>query len=501
MNAASRFVLSALALAGALLVGLGLVDSPVPWTVRGLGAATMFLTLAPGLKYLADRPVDRRPVPLIPLVGLIYGLYFGRPFAFGAPGELGGGSYGAGSASILLAPALLALLGWCVVLVSYGLVGRMYRPRGWALFRSVDRRILRRAGVLLTAIGFASNAGEYFLAVPSTFAGVWTLLGRLGWVGVGFLVASWVLGNLGRPLKTFTAVSIVLVSLLEISTGSIANPGRFWLLLLLSGWIANGRRAPAGLWVAGVAAALTMIVLRGVAMDYRQRAWYGNEQLGPAEEVATYYAVLSERVRERGPVSLLSQSTELVRERTAQARVLTDVIQRTPHTVPYWGGETYVSLVGAFVPRFLWPSKPTKNLGQRFGHRYSYLDPGDETTSFNLPFLVEFYANFGALGILLGMSLVGGVYRLLDDLLNRPSNRALVPSLLALALLVPLATSVESDFSLVFGGLFLNGIALYGVLRLLSRRASRRERGGGPPPWGSRLAESSRLVSPQDIRR
>ncbi len=77
---------------------------------------------------------------------------------------------------------------------------------------------------------------------------------------------------------------------------------------------------------------------------------------------------------------------QTVGERSATADLLADVIQRTPSDVPYWRGETYVSLVGAFVPRILWPDKPEKNIGQRFGHRYElHLGIEDTGTSINLP--------------------------------------------------------------------------------------------------------------------
>jgi len=149
-------------------------------------------------------------------------------------------------------------------------------------------------------------------------------------------------------------------------------------------------------------------------------------------------------------------------------------VRQTGTTVPFWDGETYLSLVGFAVPRFIWPSKPTKTLGQDFGHRYGYLDSWDTWTSINLPFLIEFYANFGEIGVLIGMVIVGLIYRLLDNDLNR-AGQPLQVTICSLVLLVPML-NIESDFSLVFGGLFMNGVALWGLLIALSQLPARRPR-------------------------
>jgi hypothetical protein len=146
-------------------------------------------------------------------------------------------------------------------------------------------------------------------------------------------------------------------------------------------------------------------------------------------------------------------------ERSADMDLLADVVKRTPSEIPYWDGYTYRSLIGVAVPRLLWPDKPTKEIGQAFGHRYGYLNWNNLATSINLPFLIEFYLNFGFIGVLAGMAIVGATYRSLDELVNHPAQD-LLTSLFGVIVLVPLLM-LESDFSLTFGGLLLNGLALY----------------------------------------
>jgi len=174
----------------------------------------------------------------------------------------------------------------------------------------------------------------------------------------------------------------------------------------------------------------------------------------------------------------VSKGFETSAGRSANLDLLADVIIRTPREIPYWGGQTYLSLVGAFVPRFIWPDKPTKELGQAFGHRYGYIGQSDNNTALNLPILVEFYANFGIAGAIAGMFLVGLIYFILDRTVNNPGQDTL-HSLVGVVILVPLA-NIESDFSLGFVGLILNGVALWLVLRTIRRSGMTRNRAGPP---------------------
>jgi len=93
-------------------------------------------------------------------------------------------------------------------------------------------------------------------------------------------------------------------------------------------------------------------------------------------------------------------------------------IDLTPKKIPYWNGETYKGLITSWIPRFLWPEKPVEGVGQSWGHRYGFLDSTDTNTSYNLPWVIEFYINFGPSGVVLGMFLVGILYRLLVESLS-----------------------------------------------------------------------------------
>ena len=65
-------------------------------------------------------------------------------------------------------------------------------------------------------------------------------------------------------MKVLKGVCIAVISLFLIGSGTVAGPGRFWLLLLLAVWIGRRRQLPKRWWAAALLVVLVMIVLRGV---------------------------------------------------------------------------------------------------------------------------------------------------------------------------------------------------------------------------------------------
>ena len=102
-------------------------------------------------------------------------------------------------------------------------------------------------------------------------------------------------------------------------------------------------------------------------------------------------------------------------------------------------------------------------MGQTFGHRYKLLHPEDKITSINVPWIVEMFVNFGALGVLTGMTLVGLFLAALESVFNRSKMTDLELSF-GLAVLLPLFLQ-SSNFSLMTGSLLPLAIFLWAYLR------------------------------------
>jgi hypothetical protein len=143
-----------------------------------------------------------------------------------------------------------------------------------------------------------------------------------------------------------------------------------------------------------------------------------------------------------------------------------EVVRLTPDYVPYWKGETYWPIVWKLVPRIIYPDKPMEVSGQLFGHRYGFLSPDDFVTSYNLPQLVEFYANFGWAGVLGGMLVLGVFYRLVQGMFVHPRmGLGATVGVLYLSLKLLL---IESSLSGVVGGVAQAVVFLWMVDKGLS---------------------------------
>ena len=146
----------------------------------------------------------------------------------------------------------------------------------------------------------------------------------------------------------------------------------------------------------------------------------------------------------------LQEVMSLATERLAQIAIFVPVVQLTPNTVPYWHGDSYEPLLYKAIPRAIYPEKSDEYFGNEFGHRYNFIQRNDWDTSINLPQLVEFYANFGPLGVLIGSLLVGVFYRSIHDIfIHRQMG---LGALVGVLFMMTPFFDFESNLSLVIGG-------------------------------------------------
>jgi hypothetical protein len=216
------------------------------------------------------------------------------------------------------------------------------------------------------------------------------------------------------------------------------------------------RRIP---WLLIIGTAAFFIHLQPVKFEYRKYTYeygryahlslIGKAQLF-AQLIGKYYS---------GGITTSSSAEGAAASRVAHIRTLSYVMSHTPEPVPYWNGKTYELLYASLIPRFLWPSKPTETLGQDFGHRYSLLAEDDRITSINLPWMVEMYANFGTLGVLFGMPIMGLAFAVLTEKFGR-GGMDYLNFIVGTAILFQASVDQENNLSLVFGSLLFTTVAL-----------------------------------------
>ena len=435
-------------------------DPRIPTATRNWAALLWVLcTLPAWARALAAPP--RRPFPFLPAVGFLYGGYYALPIS-SPVGLMMQGFVTLNPARDYDRPVLLALGGWAALLAGYAVTGVILgRDRRPAPPVPMDATVLAGWGLVLlwgsVGVELVRSTGR----VPAVLGGFLNLSASMGWFGGGLLVILAVRGHLAGWRKGAAVAGIVLAMALQVAAGAAAGVIVWGTVVFLAAGLVRGY--PGHRWTAAlVVVCCCALLYRGVKAEYTRVAWYGAERLSPARKVTVAAGLVSASVREHGAGQAVLLG--LVRSgRWGTIDIFADVVRSTPRRVPYWEGATYRSLVGALVPRVVWPGKPEKRLGNDFGHRYGYLAPDDAGTSINLPFLVEFFANFAAAGVVLGMMGVGMLYQGLEHRINRPGQDPLV-SILAVSVFVPLF-NIESDFSLIFGGIVMAGVAQWALLR------------------------------------
>ena len=145
------------------------------------------------------------------------------------------------------------------------------------------------------------------------------------------------------------------------------------------------------------------------------------------------------------------------------------LMSQTPERIPYLLGETYYPILLKAVPRAIYPNKPEDitDLGQR----YAFLPEGNEINAFKVHQIGEMYINFGIIGVLLGMLILGAVLRALYRLFFHGAATAVTMAAGAL-IMTKLLLGMEDLASPVWGFIMWYAallVALWAVMHLALR--------------------------------
>lgn len=116
----------------------------------------------------------------------------------------------------------------------------------------------------------------------------------------------------------------------------------------------------------------------------------------------------------------------------------------------YWQIPLY-----AFVPRVIWPDKPVIVTGAEFARLFVVpLEVGErDYPSIGVFHLGDLYATYGFAGVLIGMCVLGCLYRLVYAILDPAHSPDLGRKFLYIFLLWSMVTGFESDIPVVYGNL------------------------------------------------
>ncbi len=429
-----------------------------------LALVIVWLGLAPGFSYLLTPRDERPPFPLMPLTGLFYAAFFGLPAFLSRPLRHSDTGtiriYGQELADGITPEAeLLVIAGLVLMLAAYGLSKR-------TVWRAVPHFTLPRTfaqGRLHLLLWGLAVGHLAYLWSPAVHAlpSVGQFLQPVGYLALAMFYVLWRRGELPRWQAAGVFLVLLPLVLIKVVASGFLTPllmiGVFFAVLQL--WLRG--RVP---WVTMLALPAFFMIAYPLMPQIRVVIWTQGQELTALQKVEAaidmagrFYFPDGRRGRPLPKPHAKPEKfgnaflTAGLVQRVSLLPVLVLVVDNTPEPVPYWGGETYRPFFTSMIPRAVWPGKPEERTGNAFPRRYGWLPESSRRLSINLPWLTEMYANFGRIGIILGMALVGVLFGFLERFLDRPTMTPL-EFVTGTTILLPLFFQ-ESNFSLMTGSL------------------------------------------------
>jgi len=224
----------------------------------------------------------------------------------------------------------------------------------------------------------------------------------------------------------------------------------------LIGYVSSRRSLP---WVPLLFVLPLVALLHLGKPDMRSIYWQGGKPLPTLTELPAFFSEwLGYSLAPRD-----TQENSTLFERASLIQMLCLSVDRVPSVKPYLEGESYIDIPAQFVPRFLWPDKPSGLLSNIRLALYFNLVNLSNATSVSIAFgiVAEAYINFGFLGVAGLGALMGMVFRRLSML----SQSAPIFSSLGILMILLTAWSfqIEQVMATWLGSLFQAAVVCIGL--------------------------------------
>jgi hypothetical protein len=443
------------------------------------------LLLMPWGSFLCWRQGGRDGLPVFAMIGGAYWLFFGLALLWG-PRELHlTGSFRTyippegivtDTMSLTFVGVVALWMGMRVPVflwVPANLPDIVDEPKSWVYVRAV----------LLIGIALQLYSRSVWLLGAGGRQAMTTLATVVPNVAFVLLLWRYLGGRASRTDKAVLIGSAVMLVLGRLASGWLGSVAGL-AVLYGSAVLLKRRRIP---WLAVCLTAMVVLFLQVGKNEFRAVYWADPTNDGSVmervrfwlERSASQWGAAFESGDSEGAQSLASMSLR----RTSLLTQVAHVIDLTPSQVPFQNGATYKYLAVTFIPRFLWPDKPSVNEANRF-YQVAYAmttETGLEDVSIAVGFLAEGYINFGwagVIGIMFATGLALGVYERTLGLINSSSlflgiGLALIPGFL----------TIESQLGQYFGGVIQQALLAAAVFVPVAKRRGGQERAVPNPTY------------------
>lgn len=271
----------------------------------------------------------------------------------------------------------------------------------------------------------------------------------------------------GVGARSLKVVLFVMVSLTFASGLLIGMLGAAFTPIICVGiiyWLQK-RKLP---WAMLLLAGLTLVIANDAKHSYRQVVWVTDRSYSIEEKIGIWVGAFTATIQHRldGTARASSVSAESrIMSRMDLLHTFAYIIETTPETVPHYWGKSYSYLLIGWIPRMLWPDKPIAAFSNNMlAVDYDLLSESQlESTMTGIGLVAEAYANFGATGCVVILTLFGAFLALVGNCFNGPHSdfgRAIY-----LCVMVDFLNGIGSSVTQLFYFVVLNGLLLALLLR------------------------------------
>jgi hypothetical protein len=259
-------------------------------------------------------------------------------------------------------------------------------------------------------------------------------------------------GELELTDKLFVLGFLAFRLLIGLSSGWL---GSFAAIILVCAamFAAEKKRVPR--FVILVVILFTLFFQAG-KQDFRRVYWRTDTQTSNVDRVKFWIEASLSKWQEAISDPSGTALAETLNTSLSRVSLLTqtaNVIELTPSTVPYQGGQLYSYLVITWVPRAIWPEKPSMNEANQF-YQVAYgmtTEEGLDSVSIAIGVLPEAYISFGWYGVVVIMFLMGIFYDIYRGMFFNNGPGVLMTGI-GIALL-PQMMTIESQMAAYLGGI------------------------------------------------
>jgi hypothetical protein len=404
--------------------------------------------------YYKWRAGEREGLPLFAMIAFIYWLYYAFPLFWGDRDVL--------QADVNNRTVSPEAVTWAMVMVLLGTfslllglragLGRKLVPRKLPYIHINQGRLnyircVLCFGGLLNIVGVSPYAfGEGGRQI------ILTAVGIIPAIAFAILFRNYIRGEATRFDKLLIAFYLLIRFLTAISSGWL---GMFVVVVIICAaiYLAERRKIPALIVTVAI---IAILFFQSGKEEFRKTYWISQKDAGNVEKIEFWIDASVSKWAD----ALSDPSGKAIRNVTypsiSRVALLTqsaNVLEMTPSVVPYQYGRLYTYIFISWIPRFIWPDKPSVSEANQF-YQVAYGLSTEEqlsTVAIAVGILTESFVSFGWVGVIIIMFLLGIFFDFYQQTFLSPTAGILMNGIGFV--LLPQFLSIESQLAVYVSGI------------------------------------------------